>query len=249
MRDQPTLRAKIVALRGAGFPIRYVYRSEVRWEYPPGGPSREVTELREPHGGTVWCSDGRDRPAGYPCRAYADLSRVGKGECQAGQSSTLDRSNFRSLIRDYPGMFTPTAWSNVDGLGAYAGNLTAEVIGILAGLADQYPVYDDEDMSELESDEITESFDQYARADAESDMDEQTRDLWDQLALTSDSAQEALWWQVCSDNQGNDYCEHDGYSANWDLSRFLPALSGALAAFFSAPEPIPGQGVLPVMTS
>lgn len=249
MQDHPTLRDKIAALRSAGFPIRYVDRSEVHWEYPLGGPSREVTELREPHGGTVYCSDVHDRPTACPCRAYVDLSRAGKSECQAGQSTTLDRSNFRSLVRDYPHMFTPTAWSNVDGLGAYVGNLTPEVIEILAGLADQYPVYDESDMSELESDEITESFDQYARADAESDMDEQTRDLWDQLALVSDSAQQDLWWQVCSANQGNDYAEHDGYSANWDFGRFLPALAGALAAFFSAPEPITGQGTLPVTAS
>jgi hypothetical protein len=71
---------------------------------------------------------------------YADLTSVGKGEGQAGQSSTVDRSNFRSLQRDYPDTFTPVSYSNVNALGAFVADLDDDLTGILTGLRSDYPL-------------------------------------------------------------------------------------------------------------
>ncbi len=217
------LPGRVSALRSAGFSVRYAYRPDEGQSY------------------IAW-HDLSDSPV--DAEPFVNLSSIARGDDAAGQTTTLARSNYRSLVRDYPDTFCPVSYANVDALGTFVADLSDELTEVLTGLAEEYPVYDEEDMSELESDETTESYADYARADAEHEMDEETRDLWDQLALVSDTAQESLWWQVCSDNQGNDYAEHDGYSANWDLRRFLPALSDALAAFFSAAETMPGQGML-----
>src|SRR5215471_15424859 len=46
---------------------------------------------------------------------YVELSGVCRGEDSYDQSSTLDRSNQRSLMRDYPDVpWCPVSYSNVD---------------------------------------------------------------------------------------------------------------------------------------
>jgi len=173
-------------------------------------------------------------------RAYVDLTDIGKSECQAGQSTTLDRSNFRKLTEDYPDTFTPTAYSNVDVLGAYVGNLPEDVIDILCGLKTDYRVYDEEDMSALESEEETESYEQYAKSDLASEIaGTHTADMWDAL---DDATQESMFWQAA---QECDYpCEHDGYSANWDYGKMAGALHTVLERYFLDGETNPDQETL-----
>jgi hypothetical protein len=95
--------------------------------------------------------------------------------------------------------------------------------------------------------EISDSWEQYERADLTSDLargdDSETSDLWEALSLAElppddhgrpRDAQAELFWQVNADNDGNDYCEHDGFSANWQHDRLIPAITEALHRYFSA---------------
>jgi hypothetical protein len=170
---------------------------------------------------------GTDTPGGYDgtfTRAYVDLGNVARGEDAYGQTTTLDRSNFRSIMRDYPDMFTPTSYSNTDSLGAYVGNLTEDVISELCGLVTGYPVYDESDMSELESDEITESFDSYVRRDITCEIAESHRDTWEFL-LTPDEQESAFWSAVTAADY---YPEHDGHDVCWRYEDFMPQLLDAI---------------------
>lgn len=191
-------------LRDAGFPVRYAFRPDEGQEY------------------IVWhdLSDYRAQDS----EPYADLSRIARGEDRAGQVSTIDRSNFRSLLRDYPGTFTPVSYADCDTLGAFVADLTPELVTILTGLAEQYPLYDESDLSELEAEEISDSYEQYARADAESLLPDAARDRWDAMAPT---AQRDLFWDVVS---GHDlYPEHDGRDVCWRYEELAAALAAALA--------------------
>lgn len=75
--------------------------------------------------------------------------QVARSECAYGQSDLVEQSNFRSLLRDFPGVFTEMRWTNVSQLGIRADRLTGDVVNALAGLVD-YALYDEDDHSELE---------------------------------------------------------------------------------------------------
>lgn len=98
-------------------------------------------------------------------RPWVNLSSVAAGEDQADQVNTWRRSNFRRLQEDYPNVWTLISYSNVDCLGAYVDHLSDDLISTLVGLAHDYPVYDESDVSELEEAEIHASWDQYLCSD------------------------------------------------------------------------------------
>jgi hypothetical protein len=143
---------------------------------------------------------------------YLDIA---KGECSAGQSTSLDRSNYRSLLRDYPGTFTPVRFTNVDVLGAYISDLDEETVSIVTGLKEQYPVYDESDMSGLEHDEVAAAWDDYMRWDFDPHMVKATTDeQYDLWCATDEDAQRRLFYDAM---QAADYYpEHSGYEVCWD---------------------------------
>lgn len=79
---------------------------------------------------------------------------------------SCQRSNYRSLLRDYPDTF-------VEVLGGYHSQylaipkdaLTDDLDEIFTGLVEQYPLYDEEDHSMLEMDEAWDQWNQWARDD------------------------------------------------------------------------------------
>jgi hypothetical protein len=157
--------------------------------------------------------------------AYADLGRVARGEDYYDQTSTVDRSNYRSLMRDYPEFFTPISYTNVDSLGAFVSVLTDELVGILTGLVEQYPVYDESDLSELESEEVTESWDQYVSSDIRREMSETALDMWDELA--DDTQREMFWTAV---EATDSYPEHDGHDVCWRYDAIVRHITEQLSS-------------------
>src|SRR5258708_6936152 len=126
----------IDALKSAGYPVEYV----------DGDALHVTSNTLSPYG------HYRHATPQDGARAYVDLGYVAAGDDTAGQQSTLNRSNYRSLMRDYPdGTFMPTSYVNCDSLGAYVGDLSPELVTILVGLKADYPLYDDSDLSERES--------------------------------------------------------------------------------------------------
>jgi hypothetical protein len=180
-------------LRSAGFPIVYAHRPD------------------EGQGWIAW-HDRSDYPRD-DTEPYADLSAVGKGEDYYDQSSTLDRSNYRRLREDYPDTFTPTSYSNVDTLGAFVADLSDELTETLIGLREQYPVYDEEDMSALETDEINEQWQDFASDELGKELPPDASEAWS--ALTKDER-----WRVFSEacDAAGYYPEHSGIEVLWSYA-------------------------------
>jgi hypothetical protein len=250
-----TLTEKINALRSLFGKDAIRYADRYRWvhdyHYRPGSPGGkwEVIET---------CPESIDYSEVHPVRGentrvFVDLSRIGKGEDYYSQSSTLDRSNFRRLIADFPGEFTAVSYSNVDALGAYVGNLAVSTIDVLKGLVDDYPAYDDEDMSQLEHDEICESY-EYSVSDITSGLDSEHQDMWEALSrvklpaytanetdIPERDAQPDLFWDAYQSNGGNDYAEHRGVEVVWDHKAMAAALTRTLDAYFAQVPSDPDQ--------
>ena len=224
------LQDKISALSDAGFPIRYVERSTwTRYGTHDSDGWHESTTVREMCPAHVSYSDVHDTPTEFPCRAYVDLSSVARGDDTAGQTTTADRSNFRSLMRDYPDTFSPASYANVDTLGAMVGNLDDDMIGILTGLATDYPLYDESDLSELESEEITESWDQYVSSDIGSEVRRAMSDEGDAWDAMSDEAQRDMFWRAVE--KTDSYPEHDGHDIRWTYGPVVTAIAAELGVF------------------
>lgn len=162
-----------------------------------------------------------------------DLGEIAAGNDLYSQVPTWRRANYRALTRDYPETFTDIDYSNVAHLAITADRLTEELASLLGRLANDYPVYDEEAMSELENEEISESVSDYVIHDIAREMDGQTREAWDDL--TRDE-QIAMVFNVC---QSIDYYpEHSGLEVLWRYEELAPAITARLA-------PVEDTGTLP----
>ena len=198
---------RIKTLRSAGFHIMYTFRPTEDRDYISWSDlSNYPADEREP---------------------YADLSSIGKGEDTAGQSTTLDRSNYRRLREDYPDTFTPVSYSNVDSLGAFVADLSDDVIETLTDLREQYPVYDEEDMSAIESEEIDSDWDDFAADDLGRELPEVVQDAWE--SLSGDEKRE-LFAEACE--TAGYWPEHNGIEVLWSYAyeRTAEYIAGRLSA-------------------
>lgn len=196
-------------LRAAGFRVGYADRDEATAT------------------GYVWCADLRDRPDEARQALYVSLEHVAKGDCNAGQSSTVHRSNYRTLHRRFPGLWTDLEYSNVTALGAFVADLPREVVDVLCHLVHGYPLADDEDHSALEADEVRASWGQWVASDVYGLLREHAQDVW---TVLPPAVVEELWWDTV---HGLDYWpDHDGHSVTWDYATVVPAFAARLVAQF-----------------
>jgi hypothetical protein len=189
---------------GNRFPISYADRTQAREDgyVPVPGYS----------GNQPYQSDANPN-------AYVDLGVIAEGVDTVDQTSTLDRSNFRSLMRDYPDTFVPIAYLNVELLGAFVEDLDEDMVALLLGLANEYPVYDEEDMSAIESDEIHASIRQYALYDVK----EYLPDVWDELS--EDERADLFEYALRVTDY---YPDHDGRDVLWCYAEVAPTLTAIL---------------------
>lgn len=155
---------------------------------------------------------------------WFDLSRIAAGEDAANQKSTVERSNFRTLIREYGSCgeptengghaFLPMSYTNVDTLGILARDLTKDIVDTLIRLVDVYCVYDEDDLSALEFKEIDAAWDQYMRADVSSAIQDIDPGAWDVWTEMPKDMQESIFWDVQSDHDY--YPEHGGIEIHWE---------------------------------
>lgn len=162
---------------------------------------------------------------------YVSFDSVACGEDRYGQVPTWSRSNYRSLRRDFPQFpWVDTSYLNTNALGCFVSDLDDDMTGILVGLAETYPVYDEADMSDLESDEIGESWSEYMRDEVWGELPEVTRTvMWD--LLTEDTVTD-LWWACVSAEVFGSYPEHRGVEVAWGdvkerAADFRPYLAAA----------------------
>lgn len=86
-----------------------------------------------------------------------------------------ERSNYRSLIRDMPDTFIEvTGGYNSQYLAIaadYSGDDAEDLLRIMTGLREQYPLYDEEDYYALETELANEAWDAWLKMDLMSDLD------------------------------------------------------------------------------
>lgn len=199
--------AAIAELQAAGYEITYVDRADVTVD-------GKVPPYAHYH-------HDRSMPG---LAAYANLGPAGRDDFGHGLATTTERSNYRSLVRDFDGAFTPVDHADTDGLGAFVADLAADLVKILAALPD-HPVYDEGDLSSLESEEIAETWDQYVRDEITSelnDADEAAAETWEALGKAQ---QRSMFWQAVDALEI--YPEHDGHDVHWTVH--YPAIIAELA--------------------
>lgn len=169
--------------------------------------------------------DWRERADTDRRHAYVMLSDVARGECRSGQSTTVQRSNMRSLHRVFPGVFTDMTFSNVTVLGAFVADLSPRVVDVLCRLACEYLVFDEDDLSALEHDEVHASWQQWVAADVYRRLGDRASAVWDEL---TDEDCERLWWEVVAGLDA--WPEHDARTVLWRLGRLTQAYAARLTA-------------------
>lgn len=203
----------IAELRAAGYKVTYVDRAEVT---VTGKISPEARHHDRPTSGLA---------------AYADLSKAGLDDRDHGLVTITERSNYRSLTRDFDGVFTPVDHPDTDGLGAFVADMPADLVKILSALPD-HPVYDEDDLDSLESGEIADTWDAYVRdeiTDELHDADETVGKTWEAIG---EARQRGMFWRVVDDLEI--YPEHDGYEVLWN--RHYPAIAAELARRLASPS-------------
>lgn len=194
-----------------------------------------------------------------PHRAFIDLSDVAMDANPYGSSTSWHQSNMRSLQRDYPGMFTVIGYSNVDSLGSFIGNLTEEMVGILCSLRADYPLYDEEDCTQLEMEWAEKSWPDYVCRDISREIEEiagqEALDLWTALdgvpAPDGDSATDMhhqIFISAETQNEGNPFWSVEADGAIWDYKELVPAMAAILHQYFTAEPVNPGQLFFPWRT-
>ena len=204
------LEEKLEALRSAGFTVRYADPAEV---YASGYV----------HGSSLW----REYPADDGERPFVDFGI--RGEDSYGQSSTHDRSNFRSLLRDFGDAFVRVSYSNVDSLGGFPHSMSDDAIGAVIGIAVDYPLYDESDLLELEWEEISESWGQYLWQDTYNGLSEEWQEIADLFAESELLGQHEIrdaFFAEC--HAVGYYPEHDGLDVRWDEDRVAELVERAL---------------------
>jgi hypothetical protein len=174
--------------------------------------------------------------------AYVDLSRVARSEDACGQSSYVDRANYIGLTADYPDVWAPIGYANVDGLGAFVRDIASAdqdgLVDILCSLATDYPSYDDERLSLLEQTEITEQWQSFGAFEFGRELPEDVQTAWEAL---SESDQTEMFWTACE--ASGYYPEAASAEILWSYAyeRAAPVVADKLR---TAPESIDELGLV-----
>lgn len=126
------------------------------------------TELDAPEGGSTASWSNFREPYGDETPTYFEVPVTAWGDYIG---SAVERSNHRSLERDYPESFVDaTAFPGSHTLMMPLSAVTEELVNLLTGLRDEYPLYDESDHSELEMELADEAWGAYARYDLVRDL-------------------------------------------------------------------------------
>jgi len=212
---------KIDSLRNAGFPIYWLDPEDMN-------RVRRNEYIRSYH---LYRTKGADNEI-----AFVDLGLVASGEDSANQTSTVSRSNYRRLREDYVNVWIDISYSNANSLGAIVSDLSDDLIHILVGLKEEYPIYDESDLSELEDTEISDSWDQYHKSDVLSEITEKLEsddknDIIDKFLEMDNDDIRKLFWQCVSETDNSP--EHNGLDIIWPdtdivVNRMIKYLTGEL---------------------
>ena len=240
----------IKQLRDTGFGLGWINPGDI---WPQGSDRGHVRFLDITWEVQTWVPKVSAYPQANPCFVpFVSLEDIASGEDAYGQISTWSRSNYRSLKRDYPQVpWVDVSYLNTNGLGILVSSLLdpewgADLLDVLCGLKADYPVYDECDLSDLEHEEINESWHQWLRSDLSySIRNTPVEDVWEWLG--DDTVQDLFWEAVSADVFGN-LPEHNGLEVCWGPIDELADRFGEYlikeCARIGAPEAMQGQMTL-----
>lgn len=175
------------------------------------------------------------------CLTIVEFNDVAKGECSGNQSTIMQRSNYRRLIQDHESCadgepcYVIISYSNVDTLAVFPHLACEDMIDSLHKLRYGHPYYDEQDATQLEQEEIRESWDQYLAADIRGDLEDEDKDAWD--AVPGDRLEQMFWHVVGEESEKNNPPEHDGLDVHWEsflgATRTVERVMGLVGAYDS----------------
>lgn len=168
--------------------------------------------------------------------SFVEVGQIARDSRMCDGSSVYE-SNFRSLRRDFPSLFYRVGYSGAEVLGVFLADLDDDTAGMLIHLVEQCPLYDESDMSELEDEQIRESWRQYASADLYRGMSGSVQDEWHAIG---DERVEQLAWSLAHAakegrvpsigyGSGEECVRHTGAEVSWDYRRMTAPLASAIS--------------------
>ncbi|WP_433616835.1 hypothetical protein ACQP2P_15980 [Dactylosporangium sp. CA-139114] len=154
---------------------------------------------------------------------HVSLEAIARDAATAGQSSTVERSNYRTLRRRYPDLWTDLRSADGTALGAFVTDLPPDVVDVLCRLRQDHPVLDEADLADLERRDVRASWRQTARVDVYRMLGGTSRQVCDGL---DSRTVDRLWWAVVGGTGA--WPDHDGHQVHWDYRRLVPAFAAAL---------------------
>ena len=129
--------------------------------------------------------------------------------------SVYNRSNMRRLLEDYPDTFVTVGmdFSSTCLLLPLNSAMPEGLGDILDGLED-YPIYDESDLSELETEMTDEAWDRWGAWDLRRDLEKALGD--DSLEDVEDDALREAWWAACEVAGFYPYAEDATNMILWD---------------------------------
>ncbi|WP_436528304.1 hypothetical protein [Actinoplanes sp. HUAS TT8] len=156
---------------------------------------------------------------------YVNCGRVACGDASPGLAHVVQRSNFRSLHRRFPDVWTDTVARDVTELGAFVADLPAAAIDALSALPGPQAILDNDDHQALRTEDIAESWTGLASIDVHSQLRPACRQVWDR---TPPHRVTALLWEVVAATGVGPV--HDGWQVRWPIAELAPMLAARLMA-------------------
>lgn len=183
--------------------------------------------------------DYAEQERGLILYAYLDFTGIARDDSDSGgQASVAYRSNLRAIKATYPNVFTPLHYVGSECLGAFLVDLDDDVAEMLIGLADGYPLFDEDDVWALEQEDIEESWSQWAMQEFYSLMSYRVQNDW--TAIGGDLVTDLAWSLVRAAQEGKvssmgygsgeEGVHHDGLEVCWDYKRMTSPLASAVSA-------------------
>lgn len=189
----------------------------------------------------LWTPNERERDMGAHetiLLSYLDFGNVARDDSDScGQAHTWVRSNLRAIKAAYPNTFTSLHYIGSESLGAFLADIDDDIASMLLGLAHQYPLFDESDVSALEDEDIEESFNSWAKQELYGRMSDRVQDEW--FAIGDERVTELVWSLVHAAKEGKvksigygsgDECvRHDGLEVSWDWEPMIKPLASAIS--------------------
>jgi hypothetical protein len=215
-RDEPELRQRLARvtddvldrLRAAGYRIGYADPGNRRRGYLP----------------PLVVSDWQRNPSQA---VYVNCGRTACGDGVPSLSHATQRSNFRTLHRLFPKVWTDTVSDDVTELGAFVADLPAGAVEALCSLTGTDPVLDPTDHLALVDEEIKESWSPTAAIRLFQQLRPRARQVWDR---SSPQQVDDLLWEVVAATGIQPV--HDGRTVHWPIAELAPRFAARLMAEF-----------------